>query len=104
MKVRAPKGRRCYNIKQKLDIVSELDTGSRLCKAIARRYELQPGQLQRWQKIREDVTAKASITKDNTCSHHFLSKKPIHQGRKPHMSTDELDRIKKLYDDLCQRD
>jgi transposase-like protein len=65
---RAPPGmvRRCYTIKQKLDIVSEWETGPSGCKAIARKYELKPGQLLRWKKSREDVMAKAASIKDHT--------------------------------------
>jgi transposase-like protein len=99
---RAPKGmiRRFYSINQKLDIVSEWEIGSSVCKAIARKYELQPGQLWRWKKIREDVMAKESSIKDHRYRQHFLSKNTIHQGQRPLTLTDELDRIKKLYDDL----
>jgi hypothetical protein len=104
---RAPTGmiRRCYSIKQKLDIVSEWETGpSGGCKAIVRKYELRPGQLRRWKKSREDVLVKAASIKYHTCRQYFLSKKTIHQGRRPLTLTDELDRIKTLYDDLRQRD
>jgi transposase-like protein len=108
MMIRAPVGmiRRCYSIKQKLDIVFEWETGSSGCKAIARKYELQPGQLRRWKKSREDVTgkAKAASIKDHTCRQYLLNKKKIHQGRRPLTLTDEIDHIKKLYDDLRQRD
>jgi transposase-like protein len=96
--------RRCYSIKQKLDIVSEWETGSSGCKAIARKYELHPGQLRRWKKSREYVMAKAASIKDHTYIHHFLSKKIIHQGQRPLTLTNELDRINKLYDELRQRD
>jgi transposase-like protein len=96
--------RRCYSIKQKLDIVSEWETGPSCCKAIARKYELQPGQLWRWKKSRKDVMAKAASIKDHTGRQYFLSRKTIHQGRRPLTLTDELDQIKKLYDDLRQRD
>jgi hypothetical protein len=102
---RAPTGmiRRCYSIKQKLVIVSEWETGSSGgCKAIARKYELHPGQLQRWKKSREDVLAKAASFKDHTCRQYFLSKKKIHQGWRPLTLTDELDQIKTLYDNLRQ--
>jgi DNA-binding response OmpR family regulator len=98
MTQRSPTGmiRRCYSIKKKLDIVSEWETGSSGgCKAIARKYELQSGQLRRWKKRREYVLAKAEV---------FLSKKTIHQGRRPLTLTDELERIKTLYYDLRQRD
>jgi hypothetical protein len=104
---RAPTGmiRRCYSIKQKLDIVSAWENGSSGgCKAIARKYELHPGQLRRWKKIREDMLAKAASLKDHTCRQYFLSKKTIHQGQRPLTLTDELDRIKILYDDLRQRE
>jgi hypothetical protein len=77
---RAPTGmiRRCYSIKQKLDIVSEWEAGSSGgCKAIARKYELQPGELRRWKKSREDVLANAAIIKDHTCTDYFLSKQKI---------------------------
>jgi hypothetical protein len=97
--MRAPTGmiRRCYSITQKLDIVFERETGSSGgCKAIARKYELQPGQLMGWKKSREDVLAKAASIKDHTCRQHFLSKKTIHQGRRPLTLTDERDRIKTL--------
>jgi hypothetical protein len=107
MMTRAPTGMkcRCYSINQKLDIVSEWETGSSGgCKAIARKYELQPGQLRRWKKSREDVLAKAASIKDLTCRQYFLIKKKIHQGRRPLTLTDELDRIKTLYSDLRQRD
>jgi SPX domain protein involved in polyphosphate accumulation len=50
------------------------------------------------------VLVKAAIVKDHTCRQHFISKKTIHQGRKPQKSAEELDRIKKLYDELRQRD
>jgi hypothetical protein len=103
---RAPTGmiRIFYSIKQKLDIVSEWETGSSGgCKAIARKYELQPGQLWRWKKSREDVLAKAASIKDHTCRQYFLSKKTIHQGRRPLTLTDELDHIKTLYNDLQPR-
>jgi hypothetical protein len=96
--------RRSYSIKQDLGIVSEWEIGSRECKAIVRRYELQPCQLWKWKKNREDVMAKASVTKDHTCRQYFLNKKTIHQGRKPCTSIEELDQIKKLHDDLPQRD
>jgi hypothetical protein len=96
---------RCYSINQNLDIVSEWKTGSSgRCKAIARKYELQPGQLRRWKKSIEDVLTKAESIKDHTCRQYFLSKKTIHKGRQPLMLTDELDWIKTLYDDLRQRD
>jgi hypothetical protein len=103
---RSPTGmiRRCYSIKQKLDIVSEWETGPSGCKAIARKYELQPGQLRRWKKIREYVMVKAASIKDHSCRQYFLSRKTIHQGQRPLTLTDELDWIKKLYDDLRQRD
>jgi hypothetical protein len=91
---------RCYSITKNLDIVSEWETGSSGCKAIARKYELQPGQLRRWKKSREDVMVKAAIIKDHTCRQHFLIKKTIDQIRRPTTVIDELDRIKKLYDDL----
>jgi hypothetical protein len=42
--------------------------------------------------------------KDHTRRQYFLSKKTIHQGQRPLTLTDELDRIKTLYDDLRQRD
>jgi hypothetical protein len=95
----------CYSIKQKLDIVVEWETGSSGgFKAITRKYELQPGQLRMWKKSREDVMTKAVSIKDHTCRKYFLSKKTIHQGRRPLTLTDELDQIKTLYDDLRQRD
>jgi hypothetical protein len=50
------------------------------------------------------VIAKAASIKDHKCRQHFLIKKTIHQGRRPLALTDELDQIKKLYDDLRQRD
>jgi hypothetical protein len=86
------------------DIVSEWDTGPSGCNAITRKYELQPGQLRRWKKSREDVMTKAAIIKDHTCRHYFLSRKNIHQGQRRLTLTDELDRIKKLYDDLRHRE
>jgi transposase-like protein len=65
---RAPTGMiyRCYSINQKLDIVSECETGLSGCMAIARKYELQRGQLGWWKKSREDVMAKVASVKDHT--------------------------------------
>jgi hypothetical protein len=94
----------CYSINKKLDIVYEWDTGPSVCKAIARKYELQPGQLQRWKKSREDVMAEEASIKDHTFRQYFLSRNLIHQGRRPITLTEELDRIKQLYNDLRQRD
>jgi hypothetical protein len=48
--------------------------------------------------------AKAASIKDHTRRQYFLSKKKIHQERRPLTLTDELDGSKKLYDDLRQRD
>jgi DNA-binding response OmpR family regulator len=47
---------------------------------------------------------KAASIKDHACRQYFLSKKTIHQGRRPLTLTNELDRIKKLYYALRQRD
>jgi hypothetical protein len=61
---------------------------------------MQPGQSPRWKKSGEYVMAKAANIEDHKCIQYFLSEKTIHQGRRPLTLTDELDRIKKLYDDL----
>jgi hypothetical protein len=50
------------------------------------------------------VLVKAASIKDHTCRQYFLSKKTIDQGRRPLTLTNELDRIKTLYNDLRQRD
>jgi hypothetical protein len=47
---------------------------------------------------------KASSIKEHKFRQHFLSNKTIHQERRPLTLTYELDRIKKLYDDLCKND
>jgi hypothetical protein len=65
---------------------------------------VQPCQLRKWKNNKEDVMAKTASIKDHTYMQHFLSKKTIHQGRKLQTSAEELDRTKKLYDDLRQRD
>jgi hypothetical protein len=65
---------------------------------------VQPCQLRKWKNNKEDVLDKASSIKYHTFRQSFMSKETIHQGRKPQTSTEELDRIKTMYDELWQRD
>jgi transposase-like protein len=45
--------RRLYSLKDKLSILLEWETGALNCKAVARKYRVQPCQLREWKKKRE---------------------------------------------------
>jgi transposase-like protein len=95
---------RLYSSKDKLSILLEWETGALSCKAVARKYRVQPCQLRDWKKNREGILEKAAAIKEITSKHQFISKISIHEGRKPSTEMAELERLKQVYYDLRERD
>jgi transposase-like protein len=91
---------RLYSLKDKLSILLEWETGALSCKAVARKYRVQPCQLRYWKKKREGILEKAAAIKETTSKNQFLLKMSIHEGRKPATEMAELERVKQVYDNL----
>jgi uncharacterized protein YjcR len=88
-----PANIRLYSLKDKLSIILKWETGALSCKAVARKYRVQPCQLRDWKKKRGGILEKASAIKDIASKHQFLSKMSVHEGRKPVTEIAELERV-----------